>query len=139
MGEVHDLLKLHGAETTRRLNIDRRVVDAAAGYLSSEDGEISFIYSGWAQAALPHRRLADDAHWQIQSDRVSLIVQPGLKAIQGGPLKSIGVPYGSRARLILLFLQFSCLAKTPGNPSWRQVNEGRQRSSRANKPVPNEF
>ena len=120
MAEVHDLLKRHGAETTRRLDIDRRVVDAAAGYLSSEDGEIGFIYSGWAQAALPHRRLADDAPWQIQSDRVSLIVQPGLKAVPGGPPKAIGVPYGSRARLILLFLQSEALRTNS-----RQIELGR--------------
>lgn len=120
MAEVHDLLKRHGTETTRRFDIDRRVVDAAAGYLSSEDGEIGFIYSGWAQAALPHRKLPDDAPWQIQSERVSLIVQPGLKAVPGGPPKAIGVPYGSRARLILLFLQSEALRTNS-----RQIELGR--------------
>ena len=46
--------------------------------MAAEEGEIGFVYAGWAQASLPHRRLADDAHWEIQTDRVSLIVQPGL-------------------------------------------------------------
>ena len=40
-----------------------------------------------------------------RTDRVSLIVQPGLKAIPGQSPVSVGVPYGSRARLIILYLQ----------------------------------
>jgi len=109
MGEVHRLLKEHGKEVALRSDVDRRVVEAAAGYLASEDTEIGFIYSGWAQAALPHRRLPDDAPWQITNDRVALIVQPGLRATTHGEPISVGVPYGSRARLILLYLQTEAL------------------------------
>src|SRR4051794_17825079 len=58
MGAVHQLLLEFGKEEALKANIDRRVVEAAAGYLSAEDDEIGFLYSGWAQAALPHRRLA---------------------------------------------------------------------------------
>ena len=60
MGEVHKLLREHGREVVLRGDINRRVVDAAAAYMASEDGEIGFLYSGWAQAALPHKRLPDD-------------------------------------------------------------------------------
>jgi hypothetical protein len=48
MGEVHDLLEQHGKQGVLRLDIDRRVVEAAADYLSDEDGGLGFIYSGWA-------------------------------------------------------------------------------------------
>lgn len=109
MGEVHRLLKEHGRETVLKLDVDRRVVDAATGYLSSEDTDIGFIYSGWAQAALPHRRLPDNAPWQISNERVSLIVQPGLRPVPDADPVSVGVPYGSRARLILLYLQTEAL------------------------------
>lgn len=109
MGEVHKLLKEHGKDGVLRFDVDRRVVEAAAGYLSSEDTEIGFIYSGWAQAALPHRRLPDDAAWQISNDRVALIVQPGMRAGADDKPISVGVPYGSRARLILLYLQTEAL------------------------------
>ena len=34
MGEVHRLLKEHGRDTVLKLDVDRRVVDAATGYLS---------------------------------------------------------------------------------------------------------
>jgi hypothetical protein len=105
MGEVHRLLTEHGKQELLNGDVDRRVLDAAAAYMAAEDGEIGFVYAGWAQASLPHRRLADDAHWEIQNDRVSLIVQPGLRAVPGHSPVSVGVPYGSRARLIILYLQ----------------------------------
>ena len=109
MGELHRLLRDHGREAALRSDFDRRVVDAAAAYMSSEDMEVGFLYSGWSQAALPHKRLPDDAPWQVTTDRVTLIVQPGLRPVAGmGPV-SVGVPYGSRARLILLYLQSEAL------------------------------
>lgn len=109
MGEVHRLLKEAGREAALRSDFDRRVVEAAAAYLASEDVEIGFLYSGWSQAALPHKRLPDDAPWQVTTERVTLIVQPGLRAVPGGEPVSVGVPYGSRARLILLYLQSEAL------------------------------
>lgn len=107
MGAVHQLLLEFGKEEALKADIDRRVVEAAAAYLSVEENEIGFLYSGWAQAALPHRRLPDDKPWQIETDRVTLLVQPGMRP--GRPPVHIGVPYGSRARLILLYLQSEAL------------------------------
>jgi Plasmid encoded RepA protein len=105
VAEVHTLLLAHGKEVTLRSEVDRAVVEAAAAYLNSEDTDIGYLFSGWAQAALPHRRLPDDTAWQVTTDRVTLIVQPGLRPAPGGKPVSVGVPYGSRARLILLYLQ----------------------------------
>ena len=105
MAEVHALLLAQGKEVALKTDLDRAVVEAAAGYLSSEDTDIGYLFSGWAQAALPHRRLPDDMAWQVTTDRVTLIVQPGLRPATNGTPVSVGVPYGSRARLILLYLQ----------------------------------
>ena len=107
MGTVHQLLLKFGREEVLKSDHDRRVVEAASRYLSSEESEIGFLYSGWAQAALPHRRLRDDEIWQVETDRVTLLVQPGARP--GKPPVQIGVPYGSRARLILLYLQSEAL------------------------------
>ncbi len=109
MGAVHQLLLEFGREAALRSDHDRRVVEAAAAYLGAEDTEVGFLYSGWAQAALPHKRLPDDAFWQVKNDRVSLVVQPGLRVPENGPPVHVGVPYGSRARLILLYLQSEAL------------------------------
>ena len=62
-----------------------------------------------AQSALPHKKLADDASWQVHTDHVSLVVQPGLRPSLTGDAVSVGVPYGSRARLICLYLQSEAL------------------------------
>jgi len=109
MANIHQLLLEFGKDEALKIGVDRQVVEAAAGYLASEDGDIGFIYSGWAQAALPHRRLANDAHWEISTDHLSLIVQPGLRKLPDGPVVHVGIPYGSRARLILIFLQSEAL------------------------------
>jgi hypothetical protein len=73
--------------------------------MSDEDSTVGFLYSGWCQAALPHRRLPDAEGWQIQSDRVTLVVEPGMRPTASGKPEPVGVPYGSRARLILIYLQ----------------------------------
>ncbi len=109
MAEVHDLLEAYGRQGVLKFDVERRVVDAAAEYLSDEEGGVGFIYSGWAQAALPHKRLPDEQPWQVRTDRVSLLVEPGRKTLPDGSLEWIGVPYGSRARLIMLYLQSEAL------------------------------
>lgn len=109
MAEIHKLLEQQGKAEVLKLDVDRRVVEAAAAYMATEDGEIGFLYSGWAQSGLPHKRLADDASWQIRTDHVSLLVQPGQRHTLTGDPIPVGVPYGSRARLILLYLQSQAL------------------------------
>lgn len=109
MGDIHRLLIEHGVETVRRMDLDRGTVEAAASYLGTEDDAIGVAYAGWAQAALPHRKQPDDAHWEIRTDRVSLLVMPGMKSVPGKDAAWAGVPYGARARLILLYLQTQAL------------------------------
>jgi hypothetical protein len=106
MGTVHDLVADKGRQGALELGAyDRSVIEAAAGYLGDEDTAIGYLYSGWCQAALPHRKLPDDEGWQIQSDHTSLIVEPGMKLGLAGKPVPVGIPYGSRAKLILIYLQ----------------------------------
>lgn len=109
MGTVHDIIEQQGKQAALLSEVDRRAVEAAAAYLADEDIGIGFLYSGWCQAALPHRRLPDDVPWQIRSDHVNMLVQPGLRPTNVGPAENIGVPYGSRARLIMLYVQSEAL------------------------------
>jgi hypothetical protein len=110
VAEVHDLLKTHGRQGALQFDsFERRIVDAASEYLSDEDSSIGFLYSGWAQAALPHKRLRNEQPWQVRTDRVNLLVEPGRKTLADGSLQWVGVPYGSRARLIMLYLQTEAL------------------------------
>jgi hypothetical protein len=106
MGAVHTLVADKGRQGALELNaFERDVVEAAAAYLSDEDTAIGYLYSGWCQAALPHRRLADTEGWQIQSEHTSLIVEPGMRLGAAGKPIPVGIPYGSRAKLILIYLQ----------------------------------
>ena len=109
MGTVHDLLAQKGRQQTLLFDFDRRVVDAASSFMTDEESGTAFLFSGWAQAALPHKRLADDAPWQVRTERVTLLVEPGRRTMPSGPPISVGVPYGSRARLIMLYLQSEAL------------------------------
>ena len=118
MAEIHRLILEEGKEAAARSEFRRSVVEAAAGYLSEADGEIGFFYSGWAQAALPHKRLADDAIWQVENDRVMLLIQPGARPVSGGVPIHVGVPYGSRARLILPIFKPRPCAPIAAKSSW---------------------
>lgn len=110
MAEVHDLIEARGKQGALLAGLDRALVEVAASYLSDEDTGLGFAYSGWAQCALPHKRLADDAHWGITSEKVRLVVEPGRRPLDGSDdLEWVGVPYGSHARLILLYLQTEAL------------------------------
>ena len=112
MGTVHQLIERVGRQEALKwaeTDADRRAVEAAIQYMADEEVGVGFLYSGWCQAALPHKRLTDDQVWKIETERVALVVEPGRRNIPGGATEWVGVPYGSRARLILLYLQSEAL------------------------------
>jgi hypothetical protein len=97
LGTIHSLLEAKGKQAALAAGLNRAAVEAASSYLSDEDGGLGFAFSGWAQAALPHRKLADDQPWQIVSERVTLVVEPGRRPAGGGRLVHVGVPFGAHA------------------------------------------
>lgn len=152
MGTVHELLSTSGRQAVLDLDYDRRVIEAASSYMTDEDSSVAYLFSGWTQAALPHKKPADDAVWEIRTPRVTLLIEPGRKPnpTEGLPAISVGVPYGSRARLIMLYLQtealrtgsreitlgrslrawFVRLGIPPGGKSIRDVREQAERIAR---------
>ncbi len=72
----------------------------------------SRTYSGFCLTALPHRKLPDEEPWERAGHKVRLIVEPGRLPVGPKKMKLYGVPYGSRARLILLYLQTKALQTT---------------------------
>ena len=113
MGLVHDILEAKGRQGARDLIEGRRgprIVEAAAGWASDEDIGTGYMYSGWCQTALPHRRPADDAAiWKLETDSMMLLVEPGVRVEPGGDPVHVGVPFGAIARLILIYLQSEAL------------------------------
>ncbi len=101
-------------------------LDVAHDVLSSlpTSEELSFLHSALAQTFLPHARLSNNqAIWTRHSGRLSLIVRPGL--VENRPAQSrrakptsaeqeamhVGVPYGAKARLILMHVQSEAVAR----------------------------
>jgi hypothetical protein len=103
MGEVHQLILQHGLEFARSQadsKAQRHVIDAAALILSEEENRLGITHAGFAMTSLPHKRM-EEAFWKREGHRTTLLVESG-RSRDGG---LIGVPYGSIARLILLYLQ----------------------------------
>ena len=110
MGTIHELILSHGRTEARQMvePDDRRLVDLAATVMGAEPS-ISVTYSGFCLTSLPHTRLADDQRWEKVGLRVRLIVEPGVLPSGQATTRVYGVPFGSRARLILLYLQTQAL------------------------------
>src|SRR5215213_9614730 len=106
-GGARKLVLVHGRDKARTMvePEQRPLVDIAAEAMGDDEGKIGITYTGFCLTGLPHKRLSDDQVWDKAGHRVRLLVEPG-RMVQGrGPVKLIGVPYGARARMILLYLQ----------------------------------
>lgn len=123
---VRKMLDEHGRlGAIQRLGEDRGLIEIASAYGMDENvGVPNFVYSGWCMTALPHSRLASDQTWRHENSDVTLLVEPGRRALPGKPEEWIGVPYGALARLILIFLQTQALRSGS-----RQIELGRSMNS----------
>ena len=95
-----------GASPHERSRLLKRV-DVTHELMSSLPAaeDLSFLHSGLCQTCLPHSRPTEDhTIWRRQSGRFSLMVQPGV-VDSGEKPRHVGVPYGPKARLILIHLQ----------------------------------
>ena len=103
MGEVHQLILregLEGARSKAESRADRQAVEAAAAVMAEEVSRFGITHAGFAMTSLPHKRI-EEPLWRRQGHRTTLLVEFG----RTGQGCWIGVPYGSMARLILLYLQ----------------------------------
>lgn len=107
MGDVHQLILTHGRQEARNLIEPKRasIVDVAASVLEEESRSLGITYSGFCLTSLPHRRLPHDEPWRRDQGRVTLLIEPGRTQKRDGSIEMVGVPYGAKARLILLYLQ----------------------------------
>ena len=109
MGQVHQLVLAFGKERAQQIvgsDVEPRLLDIASKVLAEESQAIGITYAGFCLTSLPHRRLPDEQVWKRASRRLTLMIEPG-RLPQDERL--YGVPYGSRARLILLYLQTAAI------------------------------
>src|SRR4051794_1056309 len=103
MGDVHRLILQHGVEEARTLaanKAERQAIEAAASIMAEEESRLGITHAGFAMTSLPHKRIKEGL-WKREGHRTTLLIESGRS--RSGSL--IGVPYGSIARLILLYLQ----------------------------------
>jgi replication initiator protein len=134
-GTVHDLIERRGRQGAREVAriiarepgrnapIDIltgrrgvRIIEAAANHMSDETSlekaVRSHVYSGWCHAGMPHKRpRIEDANWRIETDYVTLLVEPGTRVQADGREARVGLPFGSYARLILIDWQTEALER----------------------------
>lgn len=103
MAEVHQIIIRSGIDEARRQAVtkhERNIVEAAYQVLSEDAEKIGFTYSGFALTSLPHKPPTTNI-WRREGHNLTLVMQSGTD--ESG--KHVGLPYGSYARFILLFLQ----------------------------------
>src|SRR5271165_1598743 len=103
MAEIHQLIVQSGIEEARRQAVtkhERMVIEAAYQVLSDDAEKMGFTYSGFALTSLPHKP-QPELVWRREGHKLTMLVESG-RDRAGKPL---GLPYGSYARFILLFLQ----------------------------------
>jgi Plasmid encoded RepA protein len=76
------------------------MIEAAYQVLSEDAEKMGFTYSGFALTSLPHKP-QENGLWRRAGHNLTLLLQAGVDPAG----KSLGLPYGSYARFILLFLQ----------------------------------
>jgi hypothetical protein len=107
MADIHDLIMAKGVAAARaeaKTPSDRKAVDVAADVLAEESQRLGITYSGFCLTSLPHKKIREGT-WKRDGHRITLIVQSGVDRHE----RPIGVPYGSKARMILLYLQTKAL------------------------------
>lgn len=79
---------------------DTRVAKAA---MEDDSEEVSFLQNGFCQVGLPLRKPHDGAVWNRHNGAVSLTIKPYEDYLPDGTPISVGVPYGPKARLLLMY------------------------------------
>lgn len=125
MSNIHDLIAQRGIEEARALvktsgasKHDLRCLEIAAEILAEESEKLGITHSGFCLTALPHRDIAESV-WRREGHKVVLLIRSGLDRDE----QEIGIPYGSKARMILIYLQSEALrANSPKVEMGKSMN-----------------
>lgn len=122
MARIHQLIVEQGIDHVRAITQDkaeRQAVDTAYAVMSDESQRIGIMHAGWAMTSLPHKQIPDLV-WLRQTGGVKLLVESGRDADQ----QPVGIPYGSVARMILLYLQTEAVkTRSRDIPLGRSMNQ----------------
>jgi hypothetical protein len=103
MMTIHDTIMEYGVEAARDMAVskhERRLIDIAAEILAEGAERIGISHAGFALTSLPHKETREPV-WRREGHRLTLLVESG----RDRRASYIGIPFGSKARMILLYLQ----------------------------------
>jgi hypothetical protein len=103
MGQIHQLINTHGFQEAKARavdKLDRQCVETAFAVMSDEEQRIGIMHAGFSMTALPHKDISETV-WTRQGGAVRLRIDSGVDEND----KPVGIPFGSIARMILLYLQ----------------------------------
>lgn len=103
MTNFHQLLLTHGLVRAREMvsdKADRQRLEIAAAMLEAEEQAMAICHGGFALTGLPHKQIVEPV-WRRENAKITMLVESGRD--RSGDL--IGIPYGSKARMILIYLQ----------------------------------
>lgn len=108
MAELHRQLLLRGIDdliAEAGTPADQRRVRWAHEILTSEQDGVNYLHSGFCQAALPHREPRNPLEpWVRRNGAYQLVIRPGILPLRDRVIQ-VGVPYGTKARLIMIYFQ----------------------------------
>src|SRR3954471_12089051 len=106
---VQQQIEDFGVESTTQIAAnpaERRRIEITSTMMGDDGTDPGFLHSALCMVSLPAKRPADDLKpWVRENGRVSLTIMPGVFKAPGRSLEHVGIPYGARARLLLMYLQ----------------------------------
>lgn len=103
MATVHDIIARLGVDAAKAQSsnkLERQCAETAFAVMTDETHRVGIMHAGFAMTALPHKSIPD-REWVRQGGNIKLRVESGIDAEDN----IVGIPFGSIARMILLFLQ----------------------------------
>lgn len=103
---VHEMIEESGAKWCYENGTvyEKNVIKTATTYIGAEPLPPMFHYSPFVRTALPVRQpKLSDLQWKRQNGLFEVVLSSGSAPTPEG-MKPVGLPYGTKARLILLYL-----------------------------------
>ena len=110
--EVHDQMEeVHDRGPTA---VEGRIIDAHCKILQGPPKDLAFNHSAFAQVALPYRCQDPETFLLRRNGSVSVAWRAGVLVAPDGTPEPLGLPYGTRARLVLIHLMTqACVKRDP--------------------------
>ena len=87
-------------------NLNKLISESLAieAEVAKEVGALGYMARALVQATMPHKNPSKVEAWGRRNGKFSLVMQPGYTIDKNNTPKSIGLPYGTKPRLVMTFI-----------------------------------